>query len=67
LTVRENTERPVTIEQGTNQLIGRDTDLLLRSAREALSAQSDSLPCPPLWDGHAAERIVQVLAKEFSN
>lgn len=70
LTVRENTERPITISQGTNQLVGRDLTNLRTAAREVLSRG----PAPkmdaemalgriPLWDGHAAERIAQIIAR----
>lgn len=68
LTVRENTERPVTITLGTNQLVGRDTGRLKRAATELLAS---GLPrgaregkCRvPLWDGHASERIAQVIMR----
>jgi UDP-N-acetylglucosamine 2-epimerase (non-hydrolysing) len=70
LTVRENTERPVTIKLGSNQLVGRDLKKL-RSAAEAImrresmsrNGQDKSKPAIPLWDGHAAERIAQIIAR----
>ncbi len=65
LTVRENTERPITISRGTNQLVGRDLARLRNAAEHALrheSRQAISVPRIPLWDGHAAERIAQVIA-----
>lgn len=62
LTLRENTERPVTIEQGTNQLVGRDPARILAAAREALSGGGlQPLRRPELWDGHTARRIVETL------
>jgi len=64
--VRENTERPVTIELGTNVLVGRDPDRLLGAARRALAAPRGEAPRIPLWDGHAAERIVDVLTARAS-
>ncbi len=66
LTVRENTERPITVEQGTNQLVGRDVRKL-RSAAEAIlraGLQAErKKPAIPLWDGHAAERIAQIIVR----
>jgi UDP-N-acetylglucosamine 2-epimerase (non-hydrolysing) len=61
LTVRENTERPVTITIGTNVLVGRDTALLARELDRVLTHDRKSTGVPPLWDGHAAERIAQVI------
>jgi UDP-N-acetylglucosamine 2-epimerase (non-hydrolysing) len=64
LTLRENTERPITIEEGTNQLVGRDPVRILAAAREALSASPASTPrVPELWDGRTAERIADVLIR----
>jgi UDP-N-acetylglucosamine 2-epimerase (non-hydrolysing) len=61
LTVRENTERPVTITMGTNVLVGRDTNLLSRELDRVMSRGRKSNGVPPLWDGHAAERIAEVI------
>ncbi len=61
LTLRENTERPITISMGTNQLVGSDPDLIERAAMQALSAPP-SHEIPPLWDGKAGRRIAEVLA-----
>jgi UDP-N-acetylglucosamine 2-epimerase (non-hydrolysing) len=61
LTVRENTERPVTITIGTNVLVGRDTALLASELNRVLSNGRKSTGVPPLWDGHAAERIANVI------
>jgi UDP-N-acetylglucosamine 2-epimerase (non-hydrolysing) len=60
VTLRENTERPITILEGTNRLVGLDPDRIVRGAEEALAAPRPSRR-PALWDGKAAERIVQVL------
>lgn len=67
LTLRANTERPVTVEMGTNTLVGNDLDLLHARFHAILDGDRswDRRPLGgiPLWDGHAAERIVQVLTK----
>jgi UDP-N-acetylglucosamine 2-epimerase (non-hydrolysing) len=65
LTVRENTERPATIECGTNRLVGADPTAMLAAARQALNGRRPSGRLPQLWDGHAAERIVDILAQRF--
>ncbi len=61
LTVRENTERPVTITQGTNRLVGVDPEAILRAAEETLARPQPAFRRPDLWDGHAAARIVDAL------
>lgn len=63
LTLRENTERPVTVTEGTNELVGRDPALILRRAREILAGNKKQGAIPHLWDGHAAERIVEILLR----
>jgi UDP-N-acetylglucosamine 2-epimerase (non-hydrolysing) len=62
LTVRENTERPVTVDVGTNTLVGRDLDLLRRQAHAILSGKTKKGSIPPLWDGHASDRIAAIIA-----
>jgi len=64
LTARENTERPVTIECGTNQLVGTDPANILRVARKILTGYRPPSDLPALWDGQAARRIVEVLQKQ---
>jgi UDP-N-acetylglucosamine 2-epimerase (non-hydrolysing) len=59
LTLRDNTERPITIDQGTNRLVRADT--LAGELRKALAAPRGSLPCPELWDGKTAARCVDDL------
>ena len=63
LTLRENTERPITIEMGTNQLVGTNTEKIKAAAFEVLENknQTSDAKIPPLWDGRAAERICDAL------
>jgi UDP-N-acetylglucosamine 2-epimerase (non-hydrolysing) len=61
LTMRENTERPSTVELGTNVLVGDDMDELTKNVECILSGKFKKGEKPPLWDGKAAERIVDVL------
>lgn len=61
LTVRENTERPVTVEQGTNTLVGVDPMAILSASREVLETGGKTGTRPALWDGQAADRIVEAL------
>lgn len=63
LTVRENTERPVTVEIGTNTLVGTDPARILPAAVEVLEGRGKQGRVPELWDGHAAERIARVLVR----
>ena len=65
LTLRENTERPVTVQEGTNTLEGVDPDAIIRGADTALSDGSRKAPVPDLWDGCAAERLVSVLREHL--
>ncbi len=61
LTVRENTERPVTVDVGSNILVGRDMARLKLEAHKALSGEGKKGGVPPLWDGRASERIAAIL------
>lgn len=61
LTLRETTERPITVTHGTNVVVGRDPDRILAQARHAMNAGVEPRR-PELWDGRAAERIADVLA-----
>lgn len=62
LTLRANTERPVTIERGTNRLIGNGGRDIVEAGLEELEMPMRPTSRPPLWDGHAGERIADVLA-----
>ena len=61
LTLRENTERPVTVEVGTNQLVGTDPARVVAAACEVLAGGARRGRIPELWDGRAAERVAGVL------
>lgn len=63
LTLRENTERPITISEGTNQLIGTDPAKIVAAADAILSGNGKPGRIPPLWDGHASQRIVEILLR----
>ena len=64
LTLRPNTERPVTITHGTNQLVRRDT-LPGAVAKVLAAGRPEDWPVPPLWDGHAGDRIADVLVRDL--
>jgi UDP-N-acetylglucosamine 2-epimerase (non-hydrolysing) len=61
LTVRENTERPITVSMGTNVLVGRDPGKLRVELGRVLAGNAKKGTVPPLWDGRAGERIAEVL------
>jgi len=61
ITVRENTERPVTVEQGSNVLVGRDLNRLREELNKVLTGERRASSIPDLWDGHAADRIAKIL------
>jgi len=63
LTARPNTERPVTVTQGTSTLVGNDAELLRSCLGAVLDGTYKQGACPELWDGHAAGRIAQVLVE----
>ncbi len=66
LTLRENTERPATVEHGSNQIVGVDPDCILAAAHAILRSPARSSRRPPLWDGRAASRIVSVLRQHLA-
>jgi UDP-N-acetylglucosamine 2-epimerase (non-hydrolysing) len=65
LTVRENTERPVTVTMGTNLLVGRDMNRLKMETSRILAGNGKTGTVPPLWDGKAGERIADILVSQF--
>ena len=64
LTLRENTERPVTVEVGTNRLVGMEAEGILTAFRETMSRRVSS-EVPPLWDGKSSDRIVAILSEKL--
>lgn len=64
LTLRENTERPITSQIGTNRLVGLDRNAILNGFEEAMNGAFADSQIPLLWDGHAADRIVNILEKQ---
>ncbi len=65
-TIRENTERPVTVSEGTNTVVGVDPDRIVTEARGALAGRGKAGRIPQLWDGKASERIAQVFSSWWS-
>jgi len=63
LTVRENTERPMTVEVGTNVLVGQDMKRLKKEVYKILDGKAKKGSVPPLWDGKASERIAEVVLR----
>ncbi len=63
LTLRDNTERPITVSQGTNRLIGSGKEAIVAAFREACERPPGPSRRPELWDGNAAQRIVDVLVR----
>lgn len=65
LTLRENTERPVTVSQGTNRVVGTDPATIRAEARKILAGDVKRGATPERWDGRAAERIADVLVRDL--
>jgi len=63
-TLRDNTERPVTVRAGTNTLLGLDPGAIAGIPAALAAREATNLEPPPLWDGHAAERVADVIAAE---
>jgi len=64
LTLRDNTERPVTVACGSNRIVGRDPQRIIAAYKDAVTPNGRRFLTPPLWDGQAARRIVDVLLQE---
>ena len=68
LTLREHTERPITVEQGTNQVVGSDPERITRAVGAILRGEFARGSCvPEFWDGHAADRVVAALIARAGN
>lgn len=65
-TLRDSTERPITVEQGTNTILGSDVKALVRAVREALAGRGKRGRVPQLWDGRAADRIAARLLQDLA-
>jgi UDP-N-acetylglucosamine 2-epimerase (non-hydrolysing) len=63
LTLRDNTERPVTVTKGTNHIVGQDPNRILPAVDRILSGRDKTGQIPELWDGHAAERTIEILLR----
>lgn len=61
LTLRKNTERPITITIGTNEIVGHEEELILATIRRIIAGDWKKSGCLPLWDGQAAERIASII------
>jgi len=64
LTLRDSTERPETISTGTNELLGTNPEAIAPAMKKLFDGEWKKGGIPPLWDGHTAERIVEVICKE---
>jgi len=67
LTLRKNTERPITIQEGTNRIVGNDPERILKAARRVLKSRILRKKIPKYWDGKAAERIVKILKQQLKS
>ena len=63
LTIRENTERPITVELGTNILVGQNMGRLKEEVHKILEGKAKKGKVPPLWDGKAGKRIAEVISE----
>jgi UDP-N-acetylglucosamine 2-epimerase (non-hydrolysing) len=67
LTIRENTERPATVKQGTNTLVGKDKQRIDRCVTNILKENFRQGKVPALWDGKASQRIARIIRDHLDN
>jgi UDP-N-acetylglucosamine 2-epimerase (non-hydrolysing) len=67
LTLRENTERPITVEEGTNTIVGCDKEKIIENVSKIINGDYKKGKIPPLWDGNTANRIVDILRRCTKN
>ena len=65
LTLRKNTERPVTVTEGTNELVGIETEKIINTAFKILNGKSKEGRIPKFWDGKASERIIDIISQSY--
>jgi len=65
LTLRENTERPVTVAVGTNKLVGMNPEKIIQESLEIMAHRGKQGQVPERWDGHAAERMVRIIEEKI--
>ena len=63
LTLRENTERPITVNMGTNIIVGTDKNKIIRETNKILSGKEKKSKQPKYWNGHTAQRIIKILTR----
>jgi UDP-N-acetylglucosamine 2-epimerase (non-hydrolysing) len=61
ITMRDNTERPITIDEGTNVLVGSSQERIIDAVRDIRDSAKSTMKLPEMWDGKAAERLLQVI------
>ncbi|MBN2590384.1 MAG: UDP-N-acetylglucosamine 2-epimerase (non-hydrolyzing) [Sedimentisphaerales bacterium] len=66
LTLRENTERPVTVQSGSNKIVGTNPENIIQAYREVMNSNTRDTQIPPLWDGKAAERIAETIIEKIN-
>jgi UDP-N-acetylglucosamine 2-epimerase (non-hydrolysing) len=67
ITMRDNTERPITVELGTNYLIGLNIEEVIKVGNNIISGNVKTHKVPELWDGHVAERIIKIIIGYLEN
>jgi UDP-N-acetylglucosamine 2-epimerase (non-hydrolysing) len=67
LTLRENTERPVTVESGLNQIVGTNPETIVKAYNEVMKSNIEESHIPPLWDGRAAQRIAAIIIRSVKS